>query len=194
MLRRAAITVGWLVFFFAASFSGLAENSQSQSLNVPRDVVSISEIRPSVTPTPKSSHTESLKRKLTKLHKQKFRTTQASHKVLREKLRKLGWHATPREAQRIAWILTKPRHWHGREWQCLKKLWDRESSWEWDSDNPSSEAYGVPQALPGSKMASMGKDWFHNAYTQIRWGLKYIKDRYLTPCGALAHSDAYNWY
>jgi hypothetical protein len=57
-----------------------------------------------------------------------------------------------------------------------------------------SGAYGIPQAEPGSQMASAGPDWQASATTQIRWGLGYIKDRYGTPCGAWSHEEACGWY
>ena len=71
---------------------------------------------------------------------------------------------------------------------CLDSLWTRESNWNLGADNPSSRRYGIPQALPGSKMASAGADWATNPATQITWGLGYIQDRYGSPCGAWAHS------
>lgn len=77
---------------------------------------------------------------------------------------------------------------------CLDKLWQKESGWRVRATNPSSGAYGIPQALPAGKMASAGSDWRTNARTQIRWGLGYINDRYGSPCGAWAHSRAHNWY
>ena len=77
---------------------------------------------------------------------------------------------------------------------CLDSLWTRESQWNVTADNPSSSAYGIPQALPGSKMASAGADWQHNAATQITWGLGYIQDRYGSPCGAWGHSQARGFY
>jgi hypothetical protein len=77
---------------------------------------------------------------------------------------------------------------------CLDSLWTKESNWRVNADNPSSSAYGIPQALPGSKMSSAGSDWATNPATQIRWGLGYIKDRYGSPCSAWAHSRARNWY
>lgn len=70
------------------------------------------------------------------------------------------------------------------EWTCLLDLWNRESSWLWDAENPSSGAYGIPQALPGDKMASAGSDWQTNPATQIKWGLGYISQVYGTPCAA----------
>jgi hypothetical protein len=80
------------------------------------------------------------------------------------------------------------------QFSCLDDLYMRESGWNVHADNPTSSAYGIPQALPGSKMASAGADWENNAETQIRWGLQYIKDSYGTPCGAMAHENAAGWY
>ena len=77
---------------------------------------------------------------------------------------------------------------------CLQKLWEKESGWNHLASNPSSGAYGIPQALPGSKMASEGADWRTNYKTQIRWGLGYIESRYGTPCKAWAHSQSQGWY
>lgn len=77
---------------------------------------------------------------------------------------------------------------------CLDSLWTRESNWTVNADNPTSSAYGIPQALPGEKMASAGADWATNPATQIRWGLGYIQDRYGSPCGAWAHSESVGWY
>ncbi|MGN6130598.1 MAG: lytic transglycosylase domain-containing protein [Nocardioidaceae bacterium] len=80
------------------------------------------------------------------------------------------------------------------QFTCLDELYMQESGWNVHADNPTSSAYGIPQALPGSKMASAGSDWQNNAETQIRWGLQYIKASYGTPCGAEAHERAYRWY
>jgi hypothetical protein len=77
---------------------------------------------------------------------------------------------------------------------CLDALWSRESGWRVNADNPYSSAYGIPQALPGSKMATAGADWAWNPETQIRWGLGYIADRYGSPCGAWGHSQGHGWY
>jgi soluble lytic murein transglycosylase-like protein len=86
------------------------------------------------------------------------------------------------------------RAWPLREFQCLDALWTRESGWNHRAHNPSSGAYGIPQALPGGKMRGAGPDWRHNPETQIRWGLAYIKGRYGRPCGAWGHFKSHNWY
>ena len=77
---------------------------------------------------------------------------------------------------------------------CLDSLWSSESGWRVDADNPSSSAYGIPQALPGSKMSSFGADWATNPVTQIRWGLDYISDRYGSPCSAWSFKQGRGWY
>ncbi|VXC02663.1 lytic transglycosylase domain-containing protein [Nocardioides sp. AX2bis] len=80
------------------------------------------------------------------------------------------------------------------QFSCLDSLWTKESGWDPSADNPTSSAYGIPQSLPGEKMASAGADWATNPATQIRWGLGYIQDVYGSPCSAWAHSQAVNWY
>lgn len=77
---------------------------------------------------------------------------------------------------------------------CLEPLWERESNWDHTATNSSSGAYGIPQSLPGNKMASEGADWETNPATQIDWGIGYIKDRYSSPCAAWEHSEANGWY
>lgn len=84
--------------------------------------------------------------------------------------------------------------WSESEFQCLDDLWVGESNWRVNADNPSSSAYGIPQALPGSKMASAGADWETNPATQIKWGLGYIKDRYGSPCEANSFKQGNNFY
>ncbi len=86
------------------------------------------------------------------------------------------------------------RGWGDDQFQCLDNLWTRESNWRHTAANSSSGAYGIPQALPGSKMGSVGSDWRTNPATQITWGLNYIKGRYGTPCGAWNFFQNRNWY
>jgi len=81
-----------------------------------------------------------------------------------------------------------------RQMPCLDRLWTRESGWNHKSTNKSSGAYGIPQAVPGEKMAAYGADWETNPVPQIKWGLNYIKNRYESPCGAWSFFQAHNWY
>lgn len=100
----------------------------------------------------------------------------------------------PGTAQAIAYQMLQARGMGNDQFSCLVALWNRESHWNVYAGNPVSGAYGIPQALPGSKMASAGPDWQNNPTTQITWGLGYITGRYGTPCAAWAHSQASNWY
>lgn len=97
------------------------------------------------------------------------------------------------ESQSIAHGIVLSRGMGEGEFTCLVQLWNKESGWRTNAANPSG-AYGIPQALPGSKMASAGADWQTNPTTQITWGLGYIAGRYGTPCGAWSHSQATGWY
>ena len=91
-------------------------------------------------------------------------------------------------------IMASQYGWGDGEFSCLVALWNKESGWNYQAYNASSGAFGIPQALPGSKMASAGADWQTNAATQISWGLGYIGGRYGSPCGAWDHSQAVGWY
>jgi len=96
--------------------------------------------------------------------------------------------------QGYAALLLSERGWGQGEFRCLNALWTKESQWNYRATNPSSNAYGIAQALPGSKMNSVGADWRTNPITQIKWGLQYIQSRYGTPCAAWGHSQATGWY
>ncbi|MFC4532610.1 lytic transglycosylase domain-containing protein [Sphaerisporangium dianthi] len=104
-----------------------------------------------------------------------------------------GSQPNPGSNKALGQQMAAAKGWSG-EWGCLEKLWDRESHWNERAMNRSSGAYGIPQALPGSKMASAGADWQVSAATQIEWGLGYIAARYKSPCGAWAHSQSVGWY
>lgn len=82
----------------------------------------------------------------------------------------------------------------GKNWDDFKKLENQEAGWRVDATNPTSGAYGLPQALPPDKMASAGKDWRTNPSTQLKWMFNYIKGRYGSPSGAWRHEQAVNWY
>ncbi|CAL9402467.1 MULTISPECIES: transglycosylase SLT domain-containing protein [Nocardiopsis] len=95
----------------------------------------------------------------------------------------------------IALQMVTDQGWAASEFHdCLEPLWQKESNWNPSAQNPSSGAYGIPQSLPGDKMATHGDDWQTNPATQIAWGIDYIKGRYGTPCEAWAHSQSVGWY
>ncbi len=101
---------------------------------------------------------------------------------------------SPSAAKATAKSMVSARGWGSGQYSCLVSLWTKESGWDYRADNPTSSAFGIPQALPGSKMASAGSDWQTNPATQISWGLGYIDEVYGTPCSAWAHSRSHNWY
>src|SRR5215467_1747509 len=102
----------------------------------------------------------------------------------------LGWK------KEIAWRMMSHRFgWRPKyQFRSLNRLWERESSWRIHAYNPYSGAYGIPQAVPGSKMSTAGADWQNSARVQIRWGLRYIRAVYGKPRRAWAHEVAYGWY
>jgi len=99
----------------------------------------------------------------------------------------------PGTAQSIAYGLLSSYGFSKSQWGCLDDLWNAESGWRYNAENASG-AYGIPQALPGSKMASAGPNWETDPTTQIKWGLGYIQSTYGTPCAAWDHEQADGWY
>ena len=132
----------------------------------------------------------------------KARREQAQ-KVAREKARKAleakkqALLANAQKDPRAAARALMPEFGFGAgQWTCLDNLWMGESGWRYTATNSSSGAYGIPQSLPGSKMATVADDWQTNPVTQIKWGLQYIKSSYGTPCGAWSawQSRSPHWY
>jgi hypothetical protein len=100
---------------------------------------------------------------------------------------------SPGTVKAIAYNLLSSYGFSTSQFSCLDDLWTQESGWNVFAENASG-AYGIPQALPGSKMASAGPDWESNPTTQIKWGLGYIKTEYGDPCGAWNHEEEFGWY
>ena len=102
---------------------------------------------------------------------------------------------TPDGAREVAKVLMADKYgWGDKQYWCLDGLWTKESKWNYRASNKRSGAHGIPQALPATKMESVGTDWRTNPVTQISWGLRYIESRYETPCGAFAKFKRTNWY
>ncbi|WP_194420505.1 phospholipase [Microbacterium abyssi] len=102
---------------------------------------------------------------------------------------------TPEGARDVAARIAAEKYgWGADQFSCLNSLWQKESGWNYQAYNQNGGATGIPQALPGDKMATFGSDWATNASTQIRWGLDYISRAYGTPCSAWGHSQSVNWY
>nr|WP_315501365.1 G5 domain-containing protein [Actinomyces oris] len=105
-----------------------------------------------------------------------------------------GAGTDPDGAKAVARSMMASHGWGDSEFTCLESLWTRESGWNYQAENASSGAYGIPQALPGTKMSEVADDWATNPATQITWGLNYISGRYGSPCSAWAHSESVGWY
>ena len=120
----------------------------------------------------------------------------AEEKAARERaLRNRGYEPGVTDPKEIARQILDNKFGYGsNQFDCFNNIIMRESMWRVNATNPSSGAYGIPQALPGSKMASVGSDWRTNPATQIIWGIKYMKDRYGSPCGAWSFKSANGWY
>ena len=117
-----------------------------------------------------------------------------AERVARDAVRQGLLDRAQSDPKSVGRLLSADRGWGASQFSCLDSLWTKESNWRWNANNAGSGAYGIPQSLPGSKMASAGSDWSTNPVTQITWGLGYIASRYGTPCGAWAQSQAMNWY
>ena len=120
----------------------------------------------------------------------------ATTKALYEqRVQELGYEPSVTEPREIArQIMVNKYGWGDAQFTCYDNIIMRESKWIVSADNPHSSAFGIPQALPGSKMSSFGADWRTNPVTQIRWGLDYVHDRYGTPCQAWSFKRGHGWY
>ena len=120
----------------------------------------------------------------------------ATIRALHERrVRELGYEPSvtdPREMARQ--MMLNKYEWGDDQFACYDSIIMRESRWIVTADNPYSSAYGIPQALPGKRMAAFGADWRTNPATQIRWGLDYVDQRYGTPCQAWSFKRSHGWY
>lgn len=133
-----------------------------------------------------SKHAKAIKKEI-----QKRKAAARAAEILRE----FGYDPATKDPREIARQMMLNKYgWGDAQFQCYDSIIMRESRWIHTADNPNSSAYGIPQALPGSKMASAGADWRTNPATQIRWGLGYVKSRFGTPCAAWSFKKAHGWY
>jgi len=159
-----------------------------------RVIQGVNPVRTTITPKQKKKdHTPQQSKNKKDVPNRNTQSKKSIEKYRNEKRMKKSEVSIQRNLE-IGRQMAAKRGWTGEQWQALKKLWQKESGWNHAARNPSSGAYGIPQALPGRKMASAGEDWMHNPETQIEWGLNYIEDRYGTPLKAWKHSRRNNWY
>jgi transglycosylase-like protein with SLT domain len=115
--------------------------------------------------------------------------------ALKRALKNRGYEPGVTDPKEIARQILKNKYGYGsNQFSCFNNIIMRESMWKVNATNSSSGAYGIPQALPGSKMATIASDWRTNPATQIIWGIEYMKDRYGSPCGAWGFKSSHGWY
>ncbi len=115
--------------------------------------------------------------------------------ALKRALANRGYLPGTTDPREIARQILKNKYGYGEgQFNCFNNIIMRESMWRVNATNPSSGAYGIPQALPGSKMATVASDWRTNPATQIIWGIEYMKGRYGSPCGAWGFKSSHGWY
>lgn len=191
-------------------FGGILEYNfveRKETINVGSNIITAAEkldIRIKTTKTSKSKKKKASVKKATKKKATKKKTTKkkvvkkvvkkkTTKKVTSKKTTKRSSNAQIAELQAYARdLVINHFHWTEADFQALVTLWYRESGWNVYAQG--NGCYGIPQARPGNKMSSEGKDWKTNGRTQIRWGLNYIAGRYGRPTKALKHSDKYHWY
>lgn len=126
---------------------------------------------------------------------EKKRKEAAARKAELARIKELGYEPGTEDPREIARQILKNKFDYGSDqYQCFNNIIIRESNWDIDATNPSSGAYGIPQSLPGSKMASVGDDWRTNPATQITWAIGYMNDRYGSPCSAWGFKSSHGWY
>jgi hypothetical protein len=91
-------------------------------------------------------------------------------------------------------IMASEYNWGNYQFECLNRLWTKESHWNYQAHNYRSGAHGIAQALPANRMEIISSDWRKNPVTQIRWGLRYIEIRYENPCKAWAKFKRSRYY
>ena len=121
---------------------------------------------------------------------------QATDRVARDAQRQAVVANAQQDPRSVARSMLGTFGWSDSQWGCLEQLWTGESGWNYQAANASSDAYGIPQALPGSKMGTVAADYRTNPVTQITWGMQYVKASYGSPCAALGswNSRSPHWY
>lgn len=187
VVRLALVVVGTMVGLTPAVPSGLVAASAAPVAAAYSD------------PGTRSTRTDDLaayRRALMNKQSSAIGIRTATIKALYEqKVKELGYEPSVTDPREIARQMMRNLYgWGEDQFACYDAIIMRESRWNPYADNPHSSAYGIPQALPGSRMAAFGADWRTNPATQIRWGLDYVDQRYGTPCGAWSFKRGHGWY
>jgi hypothetical protein len=187
----------------ASSFAGAQNMADSSAVGSVNAAVSVHQLKVSEAAARQAAVRQAIARQQAR-KEARVRAAAAARTAARAATQHQAASATPAAAakpatpsgspQQIAQAMLGSYGWSASQFSCLQPLWNAESGWNASASNPSSGAFGIPQALPGSKMASAGADWQTNPATQIRWGLGYIRSVYGSPCSAWSHEEAYGWY
>lgn len=188
-VRRVSISAALLAFFLLIAEPAYASSNLTSSVTIPPIELSLESTQP-VAPVEEFDPTPSL------LELDAVKTVDATAMALVSvAARQVDLARQAEGAKSIAQELIAANYtWSAKQFTCLDQLWTKESNWNYKARNRVTGAHGIPQALPATKMEIVGTDWRTNPVTQITWGLKYIKERYNTPCAAWSKFKRSNWY
>ena len=188
-LRRVSISAALLAFFLLIAEPAYASSNLTSS-------VMIGSVESSLEVTPPAPTQEEFDPTPSLLELDAIKTVDASAMALVSvAARQVDLARQAEGAKTIAQEIIAAKYtWSPKQFTCLDQLWTKESNWNYKARNRVSGAHGIPQALPATKMEVVGTDWRTNPVTQITWGLKYIEERYNTPCAAWSKFKRSNWY
>ena len=188
-LRRVSISAALLAFFLLIAEPAYASSNLTSS-------VMIGSVESSLEVTPPAPTEEEFDPTPSLLELDAIKTVDASAMALVSvAARQVDLARQAEGAKTVAKEIIAAKYtWSPKQFPCLDQLWTKESNWNYKARNRVSGAHGIPQALPATKMEIVGTDWRTNPVTQITWGLKYIEERYNTPCAAWSKFKRSNWY
>ena len=190
--RRLSISAAAMAFFLFAVEPSYASGTMNASVSIPNTVQAAITIGEPIVEAPLDPNPDTP----TLIELNSVKAVNANEMALVSiASRQIEIARVPDGARAVAREIAQSKYgWGSFQFACLNKLWTKESNWRYKARNKSSGAHGLPQALPATKMESIGTDWRTNPVTQISWGLRYIEVRYETPCKAYKKFQRSNWY
>ena len=190
--RRLSISAAAMAFFLFAVEPSYASGTMNASVSIPNTVQAAITIGEPIVEVPLDPNPDTP----TLIELNSVKAVNANEMALVSiASRQIEIARIPDGARAVAREIAQSKYgWGSFQFACLNKLWTKESNWRYKARNKSSGAHGIPQALPATKMESIGTDWRTNPVTQISWGLRYIEVRYETPCKAYKKFQRSRWY
>jgi hypothetical protein len=190
--RRLSISAAAMAFFLFAVEPSYASGTMNASVSIPNTVQAAITIAEPIVEDPLDPNPGTP----TLIELNSVKAVNANEMALVSiASRQIEIARIPDGARAVAREIAQSKYgWGSFQFACLNKLWTKESNWRYKARNKSSGAHGIPQALPATKMESIGTDWRTNPVTQISWGLRYIEVRYETPCKAYKKFQRSRWY